>query len=83
MMQEDDVQVLCIAAETLEHPRFAARLAEIACKPIDVARSRTFIRSASRRMKWPNADAIGLFASSSIRPKLVAKPRLLLGCCDW
>ena len=34
MMQEDDVQALRIAVETLEHPRLAARLAEIAGKPI-------------------------------------------------
>jgi hypothetical protein len=34
MMREDDVQALRIAVETLEHPRPAARLAEIASKPI-------------------------------------------------
>ena len=34
MMQEDDVQALRIAVETLEHPRLAARLAEIAGKPV-------------------------------------------------
>lgn len=34
MMQEDDVQALRIAVETPEHPRLAARLAEIAGKPI-------------------------------------------------
>ena len=36
MMQEDDVQALRIAVETLEHPRLAARLADIAGKPIEL-----------------------------------------------
>ena len=36
MMQEDDVQALRKAVETLEHPRLAARLAEIAGKPIEL-----------------------------------------------
>ena len=35
-MQEDDVQALRIAVKTLEHPRLAARLAEIAGKPIEL-----------------------------------------------
>jgi hypothetical protein len=34
IMQEEDVQALRTAVATLEHPTFAARLAEIAGKPI-------------------------------------------------
>ena len=37
-MQEDDVQALRIAVKALEHPRLAARLAEIAGKPIEPGR---------------------------------------------
>ena len=35
-MQEDDLQALRTAVEALEHPRLAARLAEIAGKPIEL-----------------------------------------------
>ena len=35
-MQEDDLQALCTAVAALEHPRLAARLAEIAGKPIEL-----------------------------------------------
>ena len=36
IMQEEDVQALRTAVTTLEHPSFAARLAEIAGKPIEL-----------------------------------------------
>jgi hypothetical protein len=35
-MQEEDIQALRAAVATLEHPGFAARLAEIAGKPIEL-----------------------------------------------
>jgi hypothetical protein len=35
-MQEEDIQALRAAMATLEHPGFAARLAEIAGKPIEL-----------------------------------------------
>ena len=36
IVQEDDLQALCTAVAALEHPRLAARLAEIAGKPIEL-----------------------------------------------
>jgi hypothetical protein len=35
-MQEEEVEALRAAKAVLEHPRFAARLAEIAGKPIEL-----------------------------------------------
>ena len=51
MMQGDDVQALRVAVETLEHPGFAARLAEIAGKPI-VLFNRALPSSREKPICW-------------------------------
>ena len=56
MMQEDDVKALRIAVETLEHPRLAARLAEIAGKPIELF---------SRALRETASKAIAVSANSA------------------
>src|SRR5580704_11860403 len=56
MMQEDDVQALRIAVETLEHPRLAARLTEIAGKPIELF-NRALPETASRAIAVPPHSA--------------------------
>jgi len=42
--EEDDVQALRAAVATLEHPSFAARLAELAGKPIEIFNARSAAR---------------------------------------
>ena len=57
MMQEDDVQALRIAVETLEHPRLAARLTEIAGKPIELF-NRALPETASRAIAVSTTQAL-------------------------
>ena len=66
MMQEDDVQALRIAVETLEHPRLAARLAEIAGKPIELF-NRALPETASRAIAVSTAQALNTALRVALR----------------
>ena len=55
-MQKDDLQALRTAVKALEHPRLAARLAEIAGKPIELV-SRALPETASGRLPRPRPSA--------------------------
>jgi hypothetical protein len=62
-MQEEDIMALRIAVATLEHPRLAARLAEIAGKPIEL-----FNRALPETASWEPADELEV-QQMSLRPK--------------
>jgi hypothetical protein len=51
-MQEEDVQALRTAKAVLEHPRFAARLAEIAGKPIELFNRRPQRSRLKQTLSW-------------------------------
>jgi hypothetical protein len=57
MMQEDDIQALRTAVAALEHPRLAARLAEIAGKPIELF-SRALPQTASKAIAVASTQAL-------------------------
>ena len=56
-MQEEDVQALRRAIAALEHPRLAARLAEIAGKPIELF-SRALPQTASKAIAVASTQAL-------------------------
>ena len=56
IMQEEDVQALRTAVTTLEHPSFAARLAEIAGKPIELF-NRALPETASKAIAAATSQA--------------------------
>jgi hypothetical protein len=66
MMQEDDVQALRIAVETLEHPRLAARLTEIAGKPIELF-NRALPETASRAIAVSTTQALNAALRVALR----------------
>ena len=57
IMQEDDVEALGLAVETLEHPRLAARFAEIAGKPIELL-NRALPETASKAIAVATTQAL-------------------------
>jgi hypothetical protein len=57
IMQEEDVQALRTAVATLEHPSFAARLAEIAGKPIELF-NRALPETASKAIAAATSQAL-------------------------
>ena len=66
MMQEDDVQALRIAVETLEHPRLAARLAEIAGKPMELF-NRALPETASKTIAVATSRALNTALRVALR----------------
>jgi hypothetical protein len=67
-MQEEDVQALRTAKAVLEHPRFAARLAEIAGKPIELF---------NRALPEPASKAIAVATTQALRTALRVALRTL------
>jgi hypothetical protein len=65
-MQEDDVQALRMAVETLEHPRLAARLAEIAGKPIELF-NRALPETASKAISAATSQALSSALAVALR----------------
>ena len=65
-MHEDDLQALRTAVRTLEHPGLAARLAEIAGKPIEVI-SRALPETASRAVAAATTRALDAALSVAFR----------------
>jgi hypothetical protein len=65
-MQEDDVQALRTAVATLEHPSFAARLAELAGKPIELF-SRALPETASKAIAVATTTALNTALRVALR----------------
>jgi len=65
-MQEDDLQALRTAVATLEHPGLAARLAEIAGKPIELV-GRALPETASRAVAAATTKALDAALSVAFR----------------
>ena len=65
-MQEDDLLALRTAVETLEHPGLAARLAQIAGKPIELV-GRVLPETASRAVVAATAKALDAALSVAFR----------------
>jgi hypothetical protein len=65
-MQEDDVQALRTAVAALEHPGLAARLAEIAGKPIELV-GRALPETASRAVAAATTKALDAALSVAFR----------------
>jgi hypothetical protein len=66
MMQEDDIQALRTALAALEHPRLAARLAEIAGKPIELF-SRALPQTASKAIAVASTQALNTALRVALR----------------
>jgi hypothetical protein len=66
IMQEDDIQALRVAVETLEHPRLAARLAEIAGKPIELF-NRALPETASKAIALATTQALNAALKVALR----------------
>jgi hypothetical protein len=65
-MQEEDIQALRAAVATLEHPGFAARLAEIAGKPIELF-NRALPETASKAMAVATTQALNTALRVALR----------------
>jgi hypothetical protein len=65
-MQEEDIQALRAAIAALEHPGFAARLAEIAGKPIELF-NRTLPEPASKAIAVATTQALGTALRAALR----------------
>jgi hypothetical protein len=65
-MQEEDIQTLRAAIAALEHPGFAARLAEIAGKPIELF-NRTLPEPASKAIAVATTQALGTALRVALR----------------
>ena len=65
-MQEDDLQALRTAAAALEHPRLAARLAEIAGKPIELF-NRALPETASKAIATATTQALNTALRVALR----------------
>ena len=65
-MQEDDLQALRTAVAALEHPGLAARLAEIAGKPIELV-GRALPETASRAVAAATTKALDAALSVAFR----------------
>jgi hypothetical protein len=66
IMQEEDVQALRTAVTTLEHPSFAARLAEIAGKPIELF-NRALPETASKAIAAATSQALNAALRVALR----------------
>ena len=66
IMQEEDVQALRTAVATLEHPSFAARLAEIAGKPIELF-NRALPETASKAIAAATSQALNAALRVALR----------------
>jgi hypothetical protein len=65
-MQEEDIQALRTAVATLEHPRLAARLAEIAGKPIELF-NRALPETASKAIAVATTQALNTALRVALR----------------
>jgi hypothetical protein len=65
-MQEEDIQALRTAVATLEHPSFAARLAEIAGKPIELF-NRALPETASKAIAVATTKALNTALRVALR----------------
>src|SRR5215469_13617886 len=65
-MQEEDLQALRTAVASLEHPGLAARLAEIAGKPIELA-GRALPETASKAVATATTKALDAALSVALR----------------
>jgi hypothetical protein len=65
-MQEDDIQALRAAVATLEHPSFAARLAELAGKPIELF-NRALPETASKAIAVATTKALNTALRVALR----------------
>ena len=70
-MQEEDFQALCTAVAALEHPGLAARLAEIAGKPITM-----FARTLARAQQHILDDGVGTLAV--LRARQASRRRMVM-----
>jgi hypothetical protein len=66
LMQEDDIQALRAAVATLEHPSFAARLAELAGKPIELF-NRALPETASKAIAVATTKALNTALRVALR----------------
>ena len=65
-MQEEDIQALRTAVATLEHPRLAARLSEIAGKPIELF-NRALPETASKAIAVAATQALNTALRMALR----------------